>query len=227
MVKQDSKVLAASLCKLFAANCLFIMKSAPSDRASFRACPPCIYTTGGKFWIQTLLRESWKIATLFNDRIPMKIAILFNDRILHLPTFKFQARHAVTVPLHAVTFLYTATFHWGLGTAIHCCVAVHLCFTRDPPDTTAITRPQCPRTQPGFRMPPPLTLASGQRFALCFRRTHLPRLGPGRETVNSAIRRNTSRQRHRECAHPPTHPLGPGRETSRSAVGGLLGADCL
>ena len=42
------------------------------------------------------------------------------------------ARHAVTVAMHTVKFLYTTTFHWGLKVATHCCVIVHLCFIRDP-----------------------------------------------------------------------------------------------
>ena len=36
------------------------------------------------------------------------------------------------------------TFHWDLKVATHCCVVVHWCFTRDQPDTTAVTWSQCP-----------------------------------------------------------------------------------
>ena len=52
------------------------------------------------------------------------------------------ARHAFTVPEHAVKFLYTATFHGGLMVATHCCVVVHQCFIQDQPDTTEISQIQ-------------------------------------------------------------------------------------
>ena len=58
------------------------------------------------------------------------------------------ARHAFTVPMHAVKFLYTATFHWGLKVATHCCVVVHQCFIQDQPDTTEISQIQLPSRVP-------------------------------------------------------------------------------
>ena len=60
--------------------------------------------------------------------------------------FRVQAllavRHVVTVSLHAVKLLYTATFRWGLKVATHCCVVVHQCFIPDQPDTTEISQIQ-------------------------------------------------------------------------------------
>ena len=55
---------------------------------------------------------------------------------------RLAVRHAVTVSLHAVKLLYTATFQWGLKVATHCCVVVHQCFIRDQPDTTEISQIQ-------------------------------------------------------------------------------------
>ena len=55
---------------------------------------------------------------------------------------RLAARHAVTVSLHAVKLLYTATFQWGLKVTTHCCVVVHQCFLRDQPDTTEISQIQ-------------------------------------------------------------------------------------
>ena len=66
--------------------------------------------------------------------------------LVHFAKFQVQARlaehHTFTVPMHAVKFLYTATFHWGLKVATHCCVIVHLCFIQDQPDTTEINQVQ-------------------------------------------------------------------------------------
>ena len=55
---------------------------------------------------------------------------------------RMAVRHAVTVSLHAVKLLYTATFQWGLKVATHCCVVVHQCFIPDQPDTTEISQIQ-------------------------------------------------------------------------------------
>ena len=55
---------------------------------------------------------------------------------------RLAVRHAVTVSLHAVKLLYTATFQWGRKVATHCCVVVHQCFIRDQPDTTEISQIQ-------------------------------------------------------------------------------------
>ena len=55
---------------------------------------------------------------------------------------RLAVRHAVTVSLHAIKFLYTATFQWGLTVATHCCVIVHQCFIPDQPDTTEISQIQ-------------------------------------------------------------------------------------
>ena len=57
---------------------------------------------------------------------------------------RLAVRHAVTVSLHAVKLLYTATYQWGLKVATHCCVVVHQRFTgiRDQPDTTEISKIQ-------------------------------------------------------------------------------------
>ena len=49
---------------------------------------------------------------------------------------------AFTVPMHAVKFLCTAAFHWGLKVATHCCVVVHLCFICDQPDKAEISQIQ-------------------------------------------------------------------------------------
>ena len=57
--------------------------------------------------------------------------------------FRVQAllavRHVVTVSLHAVKLLYTATFRWGLKVATHCCVVVRQCFIPDQPDTNILS----------------------------------------------------------------------------------------
>ena len=68
--------------------------------------------------------------------------------VVHFAHFQVQAlltaRHAFTVPIHAVKFLNTATFHWGLKATTHCCVAVHMCFIRDQKDATEINQIQLP-----------------------------------------------------------------------------------
>ena len=55
---------------------------------------------------------------------------------------RLAVRHAVTVSLHAVKLLYTATFQWGLKVTTHCRVVVHQCFIRDQPNTTEISQIQ-------------------------------------------------------------------------------------
>ena len=67
--------------------------------------------------------------------------------VVHFAHFQVQAqlaaRHVLTVPMHAVKFLYIPTFHWGLKVATHCCVLVHLCFIQDQSDTIETTRYNC------------------------------------------------------------------------------------
>ena len=46
-----------------------------------------------------------------------------------------MAHYTFAVPMHAVKFLYTNTFQWGLKVATHCCAVVHLCLIQDQPDT--------------------------------------------------------------------------------------------
>ena len=60
------------------------------------------------------------------------------DSAGHFAHFQVQGRtaapHAVTEPMHAVKFLFIATFHWGLRITTHCCVVVGVCFIQDQPD---------------------------------------------------------------------------------------------
>ena len=64
----------------------------------------------------------------------------------HFAHFQVQAQlavhHAVTVSLHTVKLLYTATFQWGLNVTTHCCVIEHQCFIRDQQNTTEISQIQ-------------------------------------------------------------------------------------
>ena len=80
-----------------------------------------------------------------------KNMMVSTDSAGHFAHFQVQGRtaapHAVTEPMHAVKFLFIATFHWGLRITAHSCVVVGVCFMQDQPDKTAITWFQCPCTQ--------------------------------------------------------------------------------
>ena len=69
-----------------------------------------------------LLPTSRKVLPIFRKYCPD------GDHGVQSAHFQVQARmavrHAVTVSLHAVKLMYTATFQWGLKVATHFCVVV-------------------------------------------------------------------------------------------------------
>ena len=85
------------------------------------------------------LPTSRKVLPTFRTYCPHGVQVA--QTVVHFQVqARTAARHAVTMPLHAVKLLYTATVHDDLKIATHWSVVVHLCFIRDQPDTTGSGR---------------------------------------------------------------------------------------